>query len=54
MSPFTEYLDYSGISDNEITDELVRNGSSTSFAGPQPATGIVSNLLIQYFIPANF
>ena len=37
---------HSSVHGNEVVDELARNGSSISFVGPEPATGISSNLII--------
>ena len=36
---------HSGIQGNEIADKLDRIGSSTPFTGPEPAIGILSNLI---------
>ena len=36
---------HSGVHGNEVADELARNGSSIPFVGPEPATGIASNLI---------
>ena len=40
-----QVLGHSGIQGNEVADDLARNGSTIPFAGPEPATGILSNLI---------
>ena len=34
------WSDLAGVQGNEITDDLVRNGSALKFVGPEPALGV--------------